>query len=403
MDIGRRGYSRTVQLRPMLFDAALGAAVTAVVAVAITADLSGARGPDVVAYLFALCLGALMLVRRQFPILALVATCAGLIGYYVIGYPPVGLALPVAAALYSAAEAGRLAVAAATAAALVLVSTTFRLRQGENPAYLLGFELASTIGLMLAAIALGAAVRATRLLRAEQRQTARQAAAAREWEAQRRVEAERLRIARDLHDVLGHTIAVVTVQSDVASEALDNDPAAARSALATIRLASDGAVRELRATLGLLTNPDEIGDRAPTASLAHLESLLSTTRESGLAVELHVDGEPAPLPLVVDTTASRIVQEALTNSLRHAQASRAEVRLRYGTDRLDISVTDDGRGADLSDGRRTGRGLDGMRERAELLGGQVVTNSRPGAGFQVEASLPVAEDLLARDRPEVPR
>jgi signal transduction histidine kinase len=196
-----------------------------------------------------------------------------------------------------------------------------------------------------------------------------------------------LRIARDLHDVLGHTVAVVSVQADVAREALDDDPAAARAALATIRLAGDEAVRELRGTLGLLEAPGEAGNRSPTGRLRHLGPLVSATVESGLAVDLRTDGEPVPLPLVVDTTAYRIVQESLTNCLRHARANRAEIRLHYRNDRLDISVTDDGRGTTV--GAHSGRGLAGMRERAALLGGTVTVISAPGKGFRVDASLPV--------------
>jgi signal transduction histidine kinase len=387
VNIGRQrpsepvAYSRAV--RQLLVDAAFGVTTSLLVAVTIAMDFGGDRGPDLMAYLFAGCLGALMFVRRRYPVLALTATAVGLLAYYAAGYPAIGLALPVAAALYSAAEAGRLAVAGATAAGLIVVSTYFRLRDGESADYLIGFELASTVGLMLSAIALGASVRATRLLRAEKRRTERQAAAEREWEAARRVEEERLRIARDLHDALGHTIAVISVQTSVATEALDDDPAEVRSALATIRLAGDEAVRELRTTLGLLT-PD--GSRSPVGSLRHLDTLVAATAESGLLVHLRTSGTPGPLPMVVDTAAYRIVQESLTNCLRHARATTAEVLLRYEPDHLDVSVADDGVGATVTEGR----GLTGMRQRAALLGGTVAVSSRPGAGFRVDASLPVA-------------
>lgn len=161
--------------RGVLIDTALGATVAVVVAVTIAVDLGGARNPDFVAYLFAVCLGGLMLVRRQFPVLALVATAMGIIVYHAADYPAIGVAIPVAAALYSAAEAGRLRTAVGIAALLVLVSTGFRLGEGDDPAYLLGFELASTVGLMAAAIALGEAVRANRQLRVEQERAARRA------------------------------------------------------------------------------------------------------------------------------------------------------------------------------------------------------------------------------------
>jgi signal transduction histidine kinase len=365
-------------VRQLFVDAALGVATSVFVAVTIAVDLGGERAPDLMAYLFAVCLGLLMLVRRQFPVLALVATAAGLIAYYAAGYPVIGLALPVAAALYSAAEAGRFVIAGMIGAALILVSTYFRLRKGDNPTYLFGFEMAFTIAVMVSAIALGATVRATRLLREEKRRTERQAVVERE----RRVTEERLRIARDLHDALGHTIAVISVQTSVATEALDDDPAATRAALATIRLAGDEAVRELRATLGLLTTD---GSRRPVGSLRHLNTLVGATEESGLTVHVRTEGTPNPLPMVVDTAAYRIVQESLTNCLRHARATRADVLLRYTPDRLDISVTDDGAGAVVTEGR----GIAGMRQRAALLGGTVAVGSRPGEGFRVDASLPV--------------
>ncbi|GAA4203097.1 sensor histidine kinase [Actinocatenispora rupis] len=372
-----------VRHRAVLGDAALGVGVAVVVAVAIAMDLGGERRPDPVAYLFAAGLGALMLVRRRFPVLALVATGTGILGYYAAGYPAVGLALPVAGALYSAAEAGRYLPAALTAVALVAVSTGFRLAQGESAAYLLGFELASTVGLMLAAIALGAAVRATRLLRAEQVRAARRAAAERDAEAARRVAQERLRIARDLHDVLGHTVAVITVQANVADEALDDDPSATRAALATIRSVGDTAVRELRDTLGVLRDG---ADRAPTGSLTHLDALADAT---GLTVSVRTEGEPVPLPTVVDATAYRIVQEALTNALKHGHATHADVLLRYGPDRLHLTVTDRGANPvhEVPDG---GTGIAGMRERAALLGGTVTAEPLPDNGFRVTATLPVA-------------
>ncbi|WP_405057259.1 sensor histidine kinase [Kribbella sp. NBC_01505] len=369
----------------LLIDIVLGLVTSAAVAVAIAMDLGGQRGPDAIAYLFAVALGALMLLRRQFPVLALAATVAGLLAYYALGYPPVGLALPVAAALYSAAEAGKFRIAGATAVGLVVVSTAFRLAQGESAGYLIGFELASTAGLMVSAIALGATVRMTRLLRAEHRRTAEHAVAERESEARRRVEAERLRIARDLHDAIGHTIAVVSVQTSVALEALDDDPETTRSALGTIRTTSNAAVRELRAMVGLL---DEGADRSPVGSLEHLGLLIEATIGSGLAVQLHTSGESRPLPAVVDSTAYRIVQESLTNSLRHASATRADIVLQYQPTCLGITVTDDGIGTTI--GESTGRGLVGMRERAGVIGGSVSFSSQPGQGFRVEASLPLA-------------
>src|SRR5262245_34839567 len=161
-----------------------------------------------------------MIGRRRWPVGVLLVTAAGLLVYYMLGYPPVGLAVPVAAALYSAAEAGRLRWAIGTAAGLVAVSTFFRIREGDDLAYLLGYEFAVTATLMAAVIALGEAVRSRRGWQAELRRQARAADLEREQETAHRVEQERLRIARDLHDVLAHTISIVSLHSDVAREAL---------------------------------------------------------------------------------------------------------------------------------------------------------------------------------------
>ncbi|WP_197320214.1 sensor histidine kinase [Saccharomonospora sp. NB11] len=367
------------KLDDRVVDAVLAVAVSVVVGVAIAADLGGTRSPDAVAFLFALGLGALMFVRRYYPVLTLAATVAGIIAYYLADYPPIGLAIPVAAALYSAAEAGRTRVAVGVAAGLLVVTTGFRLAEGDDPAYLFGFEFASTVGLMAAAIALGDGVRSRALLAAEHERRERQ-----------RREAERMHLAREVHDVLGHTVTVISIQANVAAEAVDDDPEAVRAALGVIREAADGAVRELRATVGLLTAPDtDDPSRSPVGSVRHLDALVRATTDSGLPVDLDVDGTPGPLPSAVDATAYRIVQEALANSLRHAQATRVTVRLSYADDRLEISVADDGRGWSGSVEDAGGRGLRGMRERVSLLGGTLSVDSAPGRGFRIDAVLPL--------------
>jgi len=422
-----------VTRREKLTDAALAVGVTLVVAVAITANLGGGRGPDVAAYMFAVGLGLLMLIRRRYPGFALLTTAVGILGYHAADYPPVGLAAPVAAALFSAAEFGRTRLAAGVAAALLLISGFFRLREGDDLGYLVGYELGWTVALMAGAIAFGDGVRNRRRAQVEQREREERLIREREQQAAMRIEQERLAIARDLHDVLAHTVAVISVQADVAAEALaDSDTEAVRSALTAIRTAGNDATRELRSAVDLLRRPAETDLRSPTGSLRHVDRLVDSMRESGLPVAIRTEGEPVPLPTMTDTTAYRIVQEALTNALRHANATRVEVVLRYGSDRLEIDVTDDGRGADDvhaaddvhgdklnltpspsrggdasgagdhepeagghargEDGHGLGtggRGLAGMRERAELIGGTLTMGPRPEGGFQVRASLPL--------------
>lgn len=368
-----------------MFDAILGAVVSLVVGLAIASQVGGTRAPDVLAYLFAVGLGLLMLVRRQFPVLALAATSVAIVSYYIADYPAIGLAVPVAAALYSAAEQAQLRWAIVTAVVLLGTSTFFRLREGDDPAFLFGFEMASSAGLMAAAIALGDNVRMRRLWRLEQRERERRIIAEREQEAARRVEAERVRIARDLHDVLAHTVAVVTMQADVATEALDDEPATTRAALATIRSSSSRAMQELRSTLGLLRGPRDDG-RAPTGGLEHLDAMVRATAESGLTVNTRIEGDPVMLPVVVDTTAYRVIQEALTNTLRHAEATQADVVLQYRAGELDVHISDNGRGGTV-DG--SGHGLIGMRERVELVGGTMRAGPRRQGGFVIDVSLPM--------------
>ncbi|MBU2665321.1 histidine kinase dimerization/phosphoacceptor domain-containing protein [Actinoplanes bogorensis] len=221
-------------------DLVLGVATAVVVGVAVAVNVRG-NGTPPVAYLFAAGFGALMRARRRAPVPVLLASGAGLLGYYALGLPPIGLALPVGAALYSAAEIGHLRWAVGTAATLVMVSSLARTIGGEDPGFLYGYELPTAVAVMAAAILLGEVVRSRRLWRAE---VAGRAAR----DAERQVQHERLALARDLHDVLAHTISVVTLHADVAAEAIeDGNPEAARTAVKRVRDASGSAARELRA------------------------------------------------------------------------------------------------------------------------------------------------------------
>ncbi|MEO3819616.1 sensor histidine kinase [Plantactinospora sp. B24E8] len=360
---------------PTRTDALLGAATFLLVAAAVVTD-NAAPGRAALAYGFAVGLGALLLCARRWPVPALLVTALGIVAYYMLDLPPIGLAAPAAAVLYRAAERGRAVAAAVVGAVLLAVSVGARLVEGDDVSIVVGFDLGSEAALILAVIALGDAVRNRRSLRAE---LARQAAVAdeeRRREAARQVEAERLRIAREVHDTLGHTMSVVTLQSAVAEEALaDSRPDRARDALAAIRSAGGSAMAELRATLGTLRR--DPGTREPAPGLDQLATLVDGVRHSGLAVELRVTGDVDTLPTVVGTTAYRVVQEALTNTLRHAGATRVEVTVRVTGAELSLEVVDDGRGARAvppgPDGPpgTAGQGLRGMAERVTLLGGTV--------------------------------
>lgn len=377
--------------RELAVDAALGLLVLVLICAAINAELeAGSRHPDLLAYAFAAVIGGLMLLRRRWPAVVLLGTVVLLTGYYVQGYPAIGLAVPLAGALYSAAEFGRSRLAIGTAVLSLVFSAGFRLLvENGDPAYLFGYDLPVNSGLMAAMIALGDSVRSRRGWRSEMDSRLAEAEAQREQQTARRIEQERLRIARDLHDVLTHTISVISLHSDVARESLRDDPDAAETSLRAVRTASGDAVRELRSTLELLRMPEtEDSGRGPVGGVQQLDPVIQAVTDAGLRVEVNTSGEPVPLPTSVDSTAHRIVQEALTNVLRHAGAGQVTVELHYGTTALTVRVRDDGHGA-VADGQGGGWGIVGMRERAHLIGGRL-SAAGTGEGFVVEAELPFA-------------
>ncbi len=395
----------------MLVDAAFAVVVTAAIAVAVTAKVEpDARDPDVVAYAFAVLLGALMLVRRRWPAGVLIATVVLLFGYYLLGYPAVGVGVPVAGAVYSAAEQGRLRIAMVVASLVLVLSTVYRALEDEPLVRLLGFDGAENLILLVAVIALGDGVRSRRELRRRSAVEAEAAARAHELEARRRVEEERLRIAREVHDVLAHSVSAISIQSQVGLEALPGEPAVASAALRTIREVSSTALTDLRSAVGVLRDaaggadaggaaagsPADPADAVPepVGGLAQLDRLLGVAAEGGMTAEIHRTGDSATVPLVVDAAAYRIVQESLTNVRRHSPASAgAVVQIDVLADRLELRVrnTEDGPTATVpaAAGPLTspGFGLAGMRERAELLGGSLAAGPVDG-GFEVRAVLP---------------
>jgi signal transduction histidine kinase len=218
----------------------------------------------------------------------------------------------------------------------------------------------------------------------------------REENARRAVFAERVRIARELHDVVAHHVSMMGVQAGAARVVIDRDQAKAKDALAAIELSSRQAVGELHRLLGFLRQAGDSDDLAPQPGVGQLERLVGSMSNTQLAVDITVEGETRPLPPTVDVSAYRIVQEALTNTLKHAHASHAAVHLRYWPDELEVEVVDDGRGAGNGAGRQDGGGLGliGMRERAALHGGRLSAGAAPGGGFAVRVRLPTPDGAL---------
>jgi signal transduction histidine kinase len=197
---------------------------------------------------------------------------------------------------------------------------------------------------------------------------------------------ERTRIARELHDVVGHSVSVMTVQASAARRLLKPHQVKEREALMIVEQTGREALAEMRKMVGVLRRPEEAPALAPQPSLEHLDRLIAHTRERGLPVELRVEGQPEPLPAGVDVTAYRLVQEGLTNAIKHARAQHAEVVVRYGDREVEVTVSDDGTGD--GGGDSGGHGLVGMRERVSVYGGELEAGPRAGGGFRLRARLP---------------
>jgi signal transduction histidine kinase len=212
-----------------------------------------------------------------------------------------------------------------------------------------------------------------------------------EQDARRRIDEERLRIARELHDVVAHTMATINVQAGVAAHVLSTRPEAVAESLQAIKTASKDGLRELRAILNVLRQADDADPTQPAPGTAQLETLITGARQAGLDTTLTVAGEPVPLPAAVDLAAYRIVQESLTNAIRHAGPATAAVSLGYSRDELRVDVTDTGRGPALAASSNGGHGLAGMRERATTVGGTLETGPGPAGGFRVAARLPLRD------------
>jgi signal transduction histidine kinase len=320
--------------------------------------------------------------RRRHPVAVLGVVFGATLIYFVLGYAngPIWLALIIA--YFTAVVSGHRLAAAVTAVAgfgiFPWLDPLLRDQPGPSPAGLAG--LAAWLLVLLGA---AEAIRIRRERTAE-------AARIREEEARRRAGEERLRIARELHDALGHHLSLISMQSGVALHLNRELPEQARSSLTAIKQASKEALAELRSVLEILRQEGEPAARSPTWTLARLEELVSQAAAAGLVVQTETDGEVRPLPFAVDVAAFRIVQEALTNITRHAGPATATVRVSYGDRDLSVQVDDDGRGlSPHGSAPGEGKGIVGMRERVAALGGDLQAGPRPGGGFRVRARLPL--------------
>jgi signal transduction histidine kinase len=238
----------------------------------------------------------------------------------------------------------------------------------------------------LAGLAIGSQLKtaASALERAEMLELGREA------EARAAVAEERARIARELHDIVGHSVSVMTVQASAVRRLLREDQEREREALITVEETGRAALAEMRRLVGVLRRPEEAPALAPQPSLEHVAKLVEQTREAGLPTELKVEGDASPLPAGIDLTAYRLVQEGLTNALKHSHATHAEVHVRYADGSVELVVRDDGNGNGKGDGG--GHGLVGMRERVAVIGGELAAGPRQDGGYELRAKLPVAPE-----------
>jgi signal transduction histidine kinase len=384
----------------------VGAALAVLAAVEITVATGsgpGAHPLNATAYLAGAVLVVPVLFRRKWPLQVLVACSVLLLLYYVLDRRNISPAPLLCLPLYDAAVAGYLAVAIVIPVFYMSVGLFVVDTSTHQSLVSLASEFLPSAVVLALAIALGDTVRSRRALAAETADRLRLAEEEREADAAARVAQERLRIARELHDTVAHSMATITVQAGSALHLLDEGRRGGiRNALVAIRDTSKNALADMRMTLGQLrgSGVDVDGTETRTAGLDRLGSLSDAVRAAGAPVTVTIDGEPVPLPLDVDHAAYRILQESLTNVLRHAgPEASAAVRLRYEPDALIVQVTDDGVGADPADGSAGpagGHGLTGMTERAAAVGGDLSAGPRADGGFEVIARLPVAAATTAQ-------
>ena len=363
----------------------------------ITGSGPGAVPLDLRAYLFGALLAVPILFRHRYPFQVMIACAVLIFFYYIFARRDISPAPVFFVPLYDATVAGYLIWAVSIAAGFMLtglVAVELSTRQGLASLF---SDFLSQIVILALAVTVGNVVRSRRALAAETAIRLRLAEEERTAEAARVVAEERLRIARELHDTVAHGMATITVQASSALHLLDTDSPAhrLRTALTAIRETSKGALTEMRSVLGQLRRSEPGDHHAPgdagQTGLGRLEALRDAVTAAGAPVTVTVEGDRRPLSAEADHSAYRILQESLTNVLRHAgPGAAAHVCLRYQPEALTITVTDDGPANGVSAVLPAGgHGIDGMRERAASVGGELTAGPLPGGGFQVRAQLPV--------------
>lgn len=378
-----------IRTHPHVADWLLMLALCAIaVPVSIVAEVApGQRALGVGGWTLLMLMNVPVAWRRSAPVAALWASVAVTVPFWFLDYPDDASGASMLILLYSlAAHEGRPRSIHHFWGAGGVMMSVMAAGVVSNEDDLPWLALPLNVVLLGTAWLIGDSLRTRRQYMAELEEKAARTEEQHRVEAQRAVADERTRIARELHDVVAHSMSVIVVQAGAARRVLDRDPGQAAQALATIEDTGRESLAEMRRVLGVLRSDDDLADLAPAPGLDDFDRLLQHCDEAGLAVELVVSGDSRRLAPGLELNAYRVVQESLTNSLKHAGTASAVVHLHYRPDALEIEVTDDGRGAAAATGSGSGQGLVGIRERVEAYGGAMTAGPRPGGGFGVKAT-----------------
>jgi signal transduction histidine kinase len=383
---------------PLFVDAAIALALFALTLIEMSTSSCDCSSADTSLTVMFMALGTLPLVlRRRYPFSVMLVIGASAIVYDVLQIPPdpytaiFGLFL----ALYSVAAYARRDRALIAAGILVVAEIVLNIPpiSGHQDFR----DIVTSAAILGGGWLLGDSVRSRRRRDELLRERAERAEREREMSAEKAALEERSRIAREIHDVVTHSVSVIAVQAGAARTVVEDHPEQAVEALRSIERISRETMAELRRSLGVLRDPAGGADLAPQPGLGALDDLVAQFQGTGLVVETAVEGEPRPLPSGLDLAAYRVVQEALTNALKYAGPATARVVVRYEPSSLEVSVADDGAGPAAAnangDGPPSGgQGLAGMRERVAAYGGTLHAEAGEGGGFQVRATFPLVDD-----------
>jgi MYXO-CTERM domain-containing protein len=382
--------TRLDSTRRLAGDVALALAAAVLMVLGTSGVSADGSPPNLQGWLLLLAAAAVLVLRRRWPTVVMGTTIVCGLAYTALGNPGAFYAVAIGIGIYTVASTGhRLMAAAGVAGAFGLflvadlVLETGHILTGGGALWFLGWL---TVALLLGEVSRSRSAYITAV-----QDRAVEAERSRHEQVLRRAGEERIQIAREIHDVLAHSISIINVQAGAALHHLDTDPDQARDALLTVRQTGKQVLRELRSSLGVLRDPNgQIeAPRAPSPGIADIHQLVSATQEAGLSVKLEHNSGSGTVPADVELAAYRIVQEGLTNVTRHAYATAVTVTIDHRPAELIVRIDDNGNGSPADNA--LGHGITGMKERVAALGGHLHAGPKPEGGFRVEGRIPLGE------------